>query len=230
VFAPAQRAATMVRQKLVQAAAQQFKLQDARVVAGGIDHANGHLPWCEIVKAVPTQMATVGRGRDRGLPAMPLAIGADNLSTGRGFTSAVHISEVEVDTRLGKIRPLRVWGCLAAGKIIAPVLARSQCYGAVIQGLGYALYEQKFIDRATGHVLTRGLEDYRIPGIGDIPEIEIAFIEEGFDHAQGKGVGISELATLAVAASVGNAVFHATGWRPYELPIRPEAVIQGVRA
>jgi xanthine dehydrogenase YagR molybdenum-binding subunit len=230
VFAPAQRAATKVRQQLVQAAVQHFKLQDARVVNGGIDHARGHLPWREVFSAVPSQTATVARGRDRGIPAMPLAIGADNLSTGRGITSAVHITELEVDTRLGKIRPLRVWGCIAAGKIIVPTLARSQCYGAVIQGLGYALYEQKFVDRASGHTLTRGLEDYRIPGIGDIPEIEIAFIEEGFEHAQGKGVGISELATVGMAASVGNAVFHATGWRPYQLPIQPEAVIQGVRA
>jgi xanthine dehydrogenase YagR molybdenum-binding subunit len=140
----------------------------------------------------------------------------------------VHVTEVEVDTRLGKIRPLRVWGGIATGRIFAPVLARSQCYGGVIQGLGYALYEQRQLDSKTGHTLSVNLEDYRIPGIGDIPEIEIEFLETGFDHAQGKGVGLSELSTLGVAASVGNAVFHATGWRPYHLPILPEHLVEGV--
>jgi xanthine dehydrogenase YagR molybdenum-binding subunit len=159
---------------------------------------------------------------------MPLALGADGLQTGRGFTGAVHLTEVEVDTRLGKVKPLRVWGGFAVGKIISPVLARSQCYGGVIQGLGYALYEQRHIDAKTGYLLSVNLEDYRIPGIGDVPEIELFFLEEGFEHAQGQGVGLSELSTLSVAASVGNAVFHATGWRPYHLPVLPERLIEGI--
>jgi xanthine dehydrogenase YagR molybdenum-binding subunit len=187
------------------------------------------MTWAEICQAVPPQQVIVGRGRDRGLPAVPLAFGADDQITGRGFTGAVHLSEVEVDTRLGKIRPLRVWGGLAVGRLIVPILAHSQCYGGIIQGLGYALYEARQIDLRTGHTLTIGLEDYHIPGIGDTPEMELYFVEEGFEHARGQGVGLGELSTLAVAASVGNAVFHATGWRPYRLPIRPEHVVQGVQ-
>lgn len=186
------------------------------------------MPWPEVFHALPPQHAVVKRGRDAGLPALPLAFGADDLRTGRGTTGAVHIIEVEVDTRLGKIRPLRVWAGLAAGKVITPVLARSQCYGAVIQGLGYALYEAKQIDAITGHILTAGLEDYRIPGIGDIPAIELHFVEDGFEHARGAGVGLSELATLPIAAAAGNAVFHATGWRPYQLPILPAHIVQGL--
>ncbi|MBW3670295.1 MAG: molybdopterin-dependent oxidoreductase, partial [Acidobacteria bacterium] len=81
------------------------------------------------------------------------------------------VAEVEVDTRLGKIRPLRVWSALAVGRIFVPALARSQVYGGVIQGLGYALYEAKQIDLRTGHNLTANLEDYKIPGIGDSPPI-----------------------------------------------------------
>jgi xanthine dehydrogenase YagR molybdenum-binding subunit len=230
LFSPTRRAANQVRQQLLEAATKQFDLRDAKAVPGGIEHAGGHLPWPEVWKVVPRQAATVRRGLDHGLPAMPLAFGADDLNTGRGFTGAIHISEIEVDTRLGKIRPLRVWGGFAVGRIIAPVLARSQCYGGVIQGMGYALYEERQLDQVTGHTLSMGLEDYRIPGIGDIPEIDIHFIEEGFDHARGQGVGLSELSTLAVAASIGNAVFHATGWRPYRLPIHPAHIIEGVRA
>ena len=228
VFWPAQCAAQRVRDDLIVAAMSHFGWPSAGPGAGGIEHAGEIMPWAEVVKVVPPQQAVVKRGRDAGLPALPLAFGADDLRTGRGTTGAVHIIEVEVDTRLGKIRPLRVWAGLAAGKVIAPVLARSQCYGAVIQGLGYALYEAKQIDAATGHALTGGLEDYRIPGIGDTPEIEIHFVEEGFAHARGAGVGLSELATLPVAAATGNAIFHATGWRPYQLPILPAYIVQGL--
>jgi xanthine dehydrogenase YagR molybdenum-binding subunit len=229
VYPTAQEAATKVCDQLVMAAGQHLDLENAMVGSGGIDHAGGHLAWTDILEVVPAITVVAGRGKDKVPFTMPLAFGADGLTTGRGSTGVIHISEVEIDTRLGKIRPLRVWGGLAVGKIVAPVLARSQCYGGVIQGLGYALYEERQLDMATGRVLSLGLEDYRIPAIGDIPEIEIHFIEAGFEHARGGGVGLGELSTLPVAASIGNAVFNATGWRPYHLPIRPEHVMKGVR-
>jgi xanthine dehydrogenase YagR molybdenum-binding subunit len=138
------------------------------------------------------------------------------------------MTQVEIDTLLGKARVLRVAAGIAAGRVAAPELARSQCYGGVIQGIGYALYEQRHDDPQSGIVLSAGLEDYRIPGIGDTPEIEVHFDEEGFEHVRGGGVGMGELSTLAVAASIGNAVHNATGWRPYDLPIRPDRLLEGV--
>ena len=151
------------------------------------------------------------------------------LGIGRGYTGAVHVSEVEVDTLLGRIRVPRAAAGIAAGRVAAPELARSQCYGGVIQGVGYALYEQRQDDAQRGIVLSAGLEDYRIPGIGDTPEIEVHFDEEGFEHVPGGGVGLGEISTMGVAASIGNAVHNATGWRPYELPIRPDRLLEGMR-
>ncbi len=94
--------------------------------------------------------------------------------------------EVEVDTLFGKIRPLHVWTGIAAGKIFVPALARSQIYGAVIRGLGYALCEAREVDLATGRNLTTNLEAYKIPGISDTPEIEMHFVEEGFEKVRGQ--------------------------------------------
>ena len=54
------------------------------------------------------------------------------------------------------------------------------------------------------------------------------FHQEGWDHVPGRGIGLGEVATIAVAAAVGNAVHHATGWRPTERPIRPDRVLDGV--
>ena len=166
------------------------------------------------------------RPRDRRGYFTPFAI--DRVAVGRGFSGAVHVTEVEVDMRLGKVRATRVWGGIAAGHIYSERLARSQCEGSIVQGVGFALYEQRHVDPATGTVLTDNLEDYRIPGIGDTPEVEVHFHQDGWDHVTGRGVGLGELATLGVAASVGNAVRAATGWRPLDLPIRPDRLLEGI--
>ncbi len=172
--------------------------------------------------------ATAKRGGDRGLRAVPVTM--NGIQVGRGFSAAVHVSEVEVDTRTGRTRVLRVHGGIAVGRIHAPVLARSQCEGSVIQGVGLALYENQVLDPHTGLTLTANLEDYRIPQLGDTPEIDIHFHEEGWDRVPGGGVGLGEVATISPAASVGNAIFNATGWRPLTLPVRPDRLLEGLRA
>jgi len=233
-----------LREQLARDAATRHGFRDASAGDDGIRHASGTLGWPEALAAAPDMSAVAGRPSDdhrASRAARPLAGAGPSglmlrwamrrsmaLEVGRGGTGAVHVTEVEVDMRLGKVRVLRVAGGLAAGRVAAPVLARSQCYGGVIQGVGYALYEQRQIDPRSGLVLSAGLEDYRIPGIGDVPEIEIHFLEEGFEHVPGGGVGLGELSTIGVAASIGNAVFNATGWRPRELPIRPDRLLAGV--
>jgi xanthine dehydrogenase YagR molybdenum-binding subunit len=147
------------------------------------------------------------------------------IKAGRGAPGALHIAEVEVDTRLGHVRVLNVYAGLAVGRPQVPALARSQAEGSIIQGIGYALYEGRQIDAATGAVLTAGLEDYRIPGIADIPQMHIHFDEGGFEHVAGGGVGIGEVSTLPVAAAVANAVHNATGRRPHALPMRPDRLL-----
>ncbi|MGW1767553.1 molybdopterin-dependent oxidoreductase [Streptomyces sp. NPDC002073] len=168
------------------------------------------------------------RPRDRRGFVTPLNLTMGGVAIGRGFTGSVQVAEVEVDTRLGRIRPLRVWSGIAAGRIHEDRLARSQCEGAVIQGIGYALFEERRVDPATGRVLTDNLEDYRIPGIGDTPEITVHFHQEGFEHVPGGGVGLGEIATLPTAACLANAVHDATGWRPYDMPIRPDRLLEGL--
>ncbi len=108
-------------------------------------------------------------------------------------------------------------------------LAESQCAGSIIQGIGLALYEQQVLDPHTGLTLTSNLEDYRIPQLGDTPEITIHFHEPGWEHVPGGGVGLGEVATVSPAASVGNAIFNATGFRPTVLPVRPDRLLEGLR-
>ena len=152
-----------------------------------------------------------------------------HLNTGQGSSGAVYAAEVEVDTLLGHCRVTRYAAGLAVGRVQHPVLARNQVAGSIVQGIGYALYENRQLDPVTGAVLTTGLEDYRIPGIADIPEIDIHFDEDGFEHVAGGSIGLGEIATLPVAASIANAVHDATGVRLREIPIRPDRLINALR-
>jgi xanthine dehydrogenase YagR molybdenum-binding subunit len=208
----------------------------------GVRRSGGVLPWAEalasadglrVVSKRPEDDRRLGRNT-----TAPFA-GAGFLSvlipwvtrfsihvhTGRGYTGAVAVAEVEVDTRLGRTRVLAVHNGIAAGRLAVPELAAAQVRGSIIQGIGYALYEQREMDPHTGLVLTAGLEDYRIPGIADVPDIDLHFDEDGFAHVISGGVGLGEVSTMPIAAAIANAVHDATGVRLYEIPIRPDRIL-----
>jgi xanthine dehydrogenase YagR molybdenum-binding subunit len=153
----------------------------------------------------------------------------NNIVVGAGVPSSVQVMEVEVDTWLGHVRVLNAYAGLAIGKLAAPVLARSQAAGSVIQGIGYALYEARETDARTGHVLSSSMEDYRIPGIADMPRCEVHFDEAGFEHVAGGSVGIGEVATIPTSPAIANAVRDAIGVRLTEIPIRPDRVVAALK-
>ena len=73
------------------------------------------------------------------------------------------------------------------------------------------------------------MEDYRIPGIGDTPLIDVHFDEGGFDHVAGGSVGIGEVATVPTSPAIANAVRDAIGVRPTEIPIRPDRLVAALK-
>ncbi|MBO0752048.1 MAG: xanthine dehydrogenase family protein molybdopterin-binding subunit, partial [Bradyrhizobiaceae bacterium] len=153
----------------------------------------------------------------------------NNIVVGAGVPSAVQVIEVEVDTWLGHVRVLNAHMGLAVGRLAAPALARSQAAGALIQGIGYALYEARETDPFTGRVLTAGMEDYRIPGIADMPRLQVHFDESGFGHVPGGGVGIGEVATVPTSPAIANAICNAVGVRLTELPFRPDRLVAALK-
>ena len=150
---------------------------------------------------------------------------SQHVAIGAGAPSSVQVAEVEVDALLGHVRVLRVHAGMSVGKIASPVLARNQTSGAIIQGMGYALYEGREVDPRTGDILTTTLDDYRTPGIADTPLIDVHFDEGGFNHVLGGSVGIGEVATVPTAAAISNAIRKATGVRPYEIPVRSDRLL-----
>jgi xanthine dehydrogenase YagR molybdenum-binding subunit len=134
--------------------------------------------------------------------------------------------EVGVDAQLGEIRVRRVCGAFAAGHILNPLLAKSQYVGGLIGGIGMALHERTATDRASGQIVGDSFADYLIPVHADIPEFDIAMIEEEDPHLPGGVKGIGMLGTAGIQAAIANAVYHATGKRVRRLPIRIENIIE----
>lgn len=198
------------------------------VDASGVDHGGEHLPWPEVLPRLEGTTSQGKRPADRHGYFSPVTL--NDIRVGRGLAGSVHVVEVEVDTLLGRLTVSRVWAGISAGRMWSPRTARSQVEGGVIQGIGYALYEERILDPLTGRTLTTDLDHFRIPGIADVPEIAVHFNEAGWDHVPGRGVGMAEVATLPVAAAIGNAVRSATGWRPHRLPIRPDRLLEGIES
>ena len=223
---PAARAAAIeLRDELVEVAERRLKLVDAVAMPGGIAHSKGKTEWAEVFELAPPLSATGKRGRDKGGFFIPPFEGT---APGRYLSSALQISEVEVDTRLGRVRMIQTQAGYAIGKIYSPKLARSQAEGGLVQGIGYALCEERRLDPRDGRMLSGNLEDYRLAGLADIGEIAVEFVPGSFENVVGQGVGLAEIVTLTPGATIANAVRHATGWRPKEIPLQPDRVLAGL--
>ena len=131
--------------------------------------------------------------------------------------------EVRIDEIFRIPRLTRAVGVYSAGRIINPRTARSQMIGGIIWGLGQALLESSDMDHKLGRYLSKNLAGYLLPVNADVPDIDVSFVEEIDVHASAIGArGIGELGATGVGAAIANAVFHATGLRVRELPVRPE--------
>jgi xanthine dehydrogenase YagR molybdenum-binding subunit len=141
-------------------------------------------------------------------------------------------AEVRVNTVTGEVRVPRMFGMFAAGRIINAKTARSQLIGGMTMGLGMALLEESVMDAQFGDYVNHDFAQYHVPACADVLDIDAAWIEEEDTHLNPMGSkGIGEIGIVGAAAAIANAVYHATGTRFRELPIRLDRVLgsdQGV--
>ena len=135
--------------------------------------------------------------------------------------------EVVVDPDLGETRVRRIVGAYDAGRIVNPKLARSQCTGGMIGGIGMALMEHSVVDVRNGRVPNANLAEYAVPLHGDAPRtMDVIFVEENDPHVNPLGVkGVGEITIVGIAPAITNAIYHATGKRIRELPVTPDKLL-----
>lgn len=230
IYPAAFEAAEKLQNAILKEVAKKLSLSDAQIAPGGIVHAAGLLTWQDALKYITLLQEKATRGHNDGFNPMGLIPLGQGMELGQNRSYGVYVIEVLVDTLLGKTTVTEVQGAMRVGKVHVRPLAESQCQGGVIQGISHVLYEDRAICPTTGRLLSRGLEDYRLAGMGDIPPIHIDFIEEGFEMVKQKGVGLAELCTIPVAGAVANAIYNATGYRPLVAPIIPQRLLAGLKA
>jgi len=134
--------------------------------------------------------------------------------------------EVRINRYTREIRVPRIVGAFAAGRIMNTRTARSQLMGGMIWGIGQALHEATEIDRRHARYVNRDLQDYLVPVNADIKQVDVILVPEIDHEVNPAGVkGLGELGNVGTAAAVASAVYHATGKRIRDLPIRIDDLI-----
>jgi xanthine dehydrogenase YagR molybdenum-binding subunit len=143
---------------------------------------------------------------------------------------AAQFAEVEVDIETGRVRVLRIVTAQDSGRIINPRLAESQLEGGILQGIGFALFEERVLDAALGLPLNPTMHDYKIPTLADLPDIDAFFITGADTTANHVGAkGIAEPPIIGIAPAIANAVADAIGVEVTELPLTPWRVLAALK-
>lgn len=173
------------------------------------------LSWKEACSKLGAMPLTVrGKNPDRSKPP-------DLTNSGVG---GVQMAEVEVDPETGIVKVKKMVAVQDCGLVVDLKTAESQCYGALIMGISYSLYEEKVMDPTTGRMLNADMEFYRLAGLSDIPELIVHMMTgKGYDE---RGViGLGEPPVISPGAAISNAVANAIGVRVPFLPLTPDRVL-----
>lgn len=145
------------------------------------------------------------------------------------LTFGVQVAEVAVDIATGEVSVERIAAIHDVGRVINPLAASSQVEGGIIQGIGHTLSEERLLDPASGRVLTRTLDAYRMPTIADVPEIICELIDLPDSELTNLGSkGIGEPPIIPVAAAIANAIRDATGAAVRSLPITRSEMLRAL--
>ena len=145
------------------------------------------------------------------------------------YSHGAVFAEVKIDPDLGQIRATRLIGAFAAGRIINPRLVRSQYFGGMIWGVSFALHEEAVTDRRTGRIMNADLAEYHVPVNADVPSLEALLIAEDDPYVNPIGVkGVGEIGITGTVGAIANAVWHATGTRVRQFPIRIEHILDSL--
>jgi xanthine dehydrogenase YagR molybdenum-binding subunit len=202
----------------------QGKEPDSLTMTDGYVHAKGEpaasgVPYGQILRMANLASAR-GDGRSGGLGADPRSHGYSTHSFGAQFV------EVEWDPGIARMRVSRVVSVVDGGRIINKRTATNQMAGAIVMGVGMGLFEETIYDPRSGHPINDNFADYIVPTIADAPQIDVHFLDiPDFLLNEYGARGIGEIGLAGIAPAITAAVYHATGVRVRELPVRIEDLL-----
>jgi isoquinoline 1-oxidoreductase len=170
-------------------------LQDERLIA--------------CLKAVAARFDFLNRWNKRD-PSIGIGLAA---GTEKGSYLAT-CAEVAIDRKSGTIVPRKVCQVFECGKIVNPAGLMSQVQGAIVMGLGPALRER--MEFGNGRITNGTFTDYLVPRFEDLPDLDVQLL----DRPDIASAGAGETPIVGIAPAIANAVFHATGVRVREMPVR----------
>jgi xanthine dehydrogenase molybdenum-binding subunit len=228
----ARRAAEGLGQRMTQVAAEHWdippdtiRFEDGEVratltSAAGREYA---APFGEVVRWL------IDEGRETCLSYLyhapdtkPLGEGGD-MHFAFGFS--VQAAQVAVDPASGEVQVLRVVAAADGGRALNPRAFLGQVEGGIVMGLGTALSEEYVLEG--GVPRTRRWKDYRIPFIGDMPEMHVHLAEHPTSAGPYGAKGMGELPSIPTAPAICNAIYNATGVRVCRLPVKSEELVKG---
>jgi xanthine dehydrogenase YagR molybdenum-binding subunit len=172
--------------------------------------------------APPDAIAKLYKGK-------PSFVGGANAKDSMRFAFGAVFVEVRVHALTGEIRVPRATGAFAAGRIVNPKTAESQLMGGMIWGISCSLHEATEIDPRNARYTNDNLADYLIPVNADIGTVDVIIVPEDDSLVNPLGIkGLGELGNVGMNAAVRNAVYHATGVRVRELPVRLEKLFDAL--
>ena len=217
-------AAEQMKEKLISAAAAHMELSES-----GVRYSKGKIIDTEDDSNSIDIATLVRKMRERVL-----------VTTGRRSQNPENYSinsfgaqfaDVEVDIETGQVKILKIVAAHDIGRTLNKQMMESQFYGGIIQGVGFALLEERVIDPFTGKIANLNMHDYKIPTMMDTPNMEIIIVSKSDPMISNVGAkGIGEPPMIPTAAAIANAVYNAIGVRIKSLPITPDKILNALYA
>jgi xanthine dehydrogenase YagR molybdenum-binding subunit len=196
----------------------ELTFEGGRVLAKGA--GTEAVPFQEILRQAKVQSVS-GQGSSEG------TFGGDESKDEYSTHSfGTHFVEVAWQPEVARLRVNRVLTVIDAGRIVNPLAGRNQIEGAVVMGIGMALFEETQYEPRTGAPINSNLADYILAVNADVPKLDVIFLDYPDLHINELGArGIGEIGLAGIAAAITSAIYHATGVRTRKLPVKIEDLL-----
>ena len=200
------------------------------------DQSGTGMSFVEAVHAAEAELGTLSAVGSYAPPKPPGKYKGAGVGPSPAYSFSACVVETEVDERTGWIHVPKIWIAHDIGRAINPTLAKGQVIGGVYMGLGEALMEEQSFrrlpEKLSGALVHRApsMLDYKSLTSLDMPEVEVALIEDPDPNCPYGAKEVGQGPLLPVMPAVANAIFDAVGVRIDEIPITPDKVLKALHA